>query len=151
MSKKKSVKEVVEQNDGKLFDNNELVDNELNNEDFDVVAVEDSPSVAEVHIEAELDPTNPNTEKSLMNAKVEISPEPIKPKDSKIAILEEFAVIMRKYGKHGLVSAEIGEQIWDLWRKYSNRTDRWRRCSSCLLPKVHKMISECKRFGIEVR
>lgn len=146
MTKKKSVKEVVEQNDGKLFDNNELVNNE-----FDVVAVEDTPTVAEVHIEAELDPENPNTEKSLMTAKVEISPEPEKPKDSKLAILEEFAAIMRKYGRHGLVSAEIGEQIWNLWRAYTGRQDKWRRCSSCLIPRAQRLIKECQRFDIPIR
>lgn len=141
MSKKKSVKEVVEQNDGKLFSDNELVNNE-----FDVVAVEDSPTVAEVSIEYEVNPEKPNTAETVLNAKIEI-----KPKDPKLAILEEFAAIMRKYGKHGLVSAEIGEQIWNLWRAYTGRQDKWRRCSSCLIPRAQRLIKECQRFDIPIR
>lgn len=140
MSKKKSVKEVVEQNDGKLFSDNELV----NNEEFEVVAVEETPTVAEVSIEYEVNPEKPNTAETVMNAKIEI-------KDPKIAILESFAVIMRKYGRHGLVSAEIGEQIWNLWRAYTGRQDKWRRCSSCLVPRAQKLIKECQRFDIPIR
>lgn len=138
MSKKKSVKEVVEQNDGKLFSDNELV----NNEEFDVVAVEDTPTVAEVSIEYEAEPISPEPEKPK---------DPINPKDPKLAILEEFAAIMRKYGRHGLVSAEIGEQIWNLWRAYTGRQDKWRRCSSCLIPRAQRLIKECQRFDIPIR
>lgn len=140
MTKKKSKPE-DEVSDNKLFTDNE----------FEVVAVEDAPTVAEVSIEYEVNPEKPNTEESLMKAKIEVSPEPEKPKDPKIAILEAFASIMRTHGKHGLVKMEIGEELWGLWQKYTGRTDKWRKCGSCLVPKVHKMIDECKRFGILVR
>lgn len=142
MTKKKSIKEVVEQNDNKLFSDNE----------FEVVAVEDTPTVAEVSIEYEVNPEKPNTAETVMNAKIEEKPkELIKPKDSKIAILETFASIMKIHGRHGLVSAEIGEQIWNLWRAYTGRQDKWRRCSSCLIPRAQRLIKECQRFDIPIR
>ncbi len=104
-----------------------------------------------VSVEYELDAENPKPKEDvIMEAKITPIEKP-KEKDPKIETLESFAAILRTHGKHGLVSMEIGEQLWNLWQKYTGRTDRWRKCGSCLVPKVHKMINECNRFNIPIR
>ena len=103
----------------------------------------------EVSIEYEVNPAEPKpTEQVVMEAKIEVKkPEPVSPQ---IKILNEFAEIMKKYGKHGLVDYTIGEQIWKLWQDYTGRTDKWRRCSSCLVPKCMRLIKECKVHNISI-
>lgn len=100
-----------------------------------------------VSIEYEVNPEKPNTVETVMNAKIEVKkPEPV---DPQIAILQAFAAIMKKHGRHGLVKMEIAQELWQLWQKYTGRTDRWRKCSSCVIPKVHRMIKECQKYNIE--
>lgn len=101
----------------------------------------------EVNVEYEVNPEKPNTAETVMNAKIEVKkPEPV---DPQIAILQAFAAIMKQHGRHGLVKMEIAQELWQLWQKYTGRTDRWRKCSSCVIPKVHRMIKECQKYNIE--
>lgn len=113
-----------------------------------------TPESVEVSIEYEANPEKPNTVESVMNAKIEIKVEKPKeepaPVDPKVAILNEFAELMRVHGKHGLVDVAIGEQLWRLWQKFTGRTDRFRKCSSCLVPKVQRLIRECKAHNISI-
>lgn len=117
--------------------------------EVEIEAPTPEPEGVEVSIEYENDPLNPKpTEQVIMEAVVEVKkPEPV---DPKVAILNEFAELMRVHGKHGLVDVAIGEQIWRLWQKFTGRTDKWRRCSSCLIPKCMRLIKECKAHNISI-
>lgn len=125
-------------------------DKKNNTQLFDTPETQDSVSVS---ITYENDPADPKpTEQVIMEAeiKVEKPKEEPAPVDPKIKVLQEFAEIMKKHGKHGLVDITIGERLWRLWQDYTGRTDKWRRCSSCLIPKCMRLIKECQVHNISI-
>lgn len=71
-----------------------------------------------------------------------------KEEDVKLAILKKFAKFI-KNNNQTVANEEIGMAIWTMWQEYTGRTDRWRRCGACLIPKIGKLKKECQKYGIE--
>lgn len=93
------------------------------------------------------------TKKKQMIEKSEIEDNVIEePIDPKKQILLDFKEYWdANCAGHSIAKMEVGAQIWEFWKRYTDRTDRFNNCAACVFPKIIYLKSESARYGIEIK
>ena len=72
--------------------------------------------------------------------------------DTKQQVLLDFKDFWEANCKgKSVAKMEIGMQIWNFWKSYTGRTDRFNGCSACVMPKINYLKNEAKKYNIEIK
>lgn len=106
----------------------------------------DKTVVVGVSVEYEADPEKPNTEESVMTAKIETITE-VSPK---VKALMEFAELWKSLPHHNYMSAKQARAVHRLWQTVTGRTDYYVNCSVCTIAHIKILKKEAKNEGIVI-
>ena len=112
---------------------------------FDPAISKPDESAVSVLIEYEVNPENPNTEQTVMTAKIETTVE-----SAKVKALKEFAELWKSLPHHNYMTNKQAREVHKLWQTVTGRTDYYFNCSVCTINHIKQLKKEARNEGIAI-